>query len=63
MVEMVLEGRPALVEALARALGALLRGRGADPVALGVCNRVVLVVACKELGLRFTLGAGMEVYV
>ncbi|GIL65913.1 hypothetical protein Vafri_19553 [Volvox africanus] len=50
IVEMVLEGRPALLEALAAALGQLLRSRGLDAAAAAMYNGAVLAAARKGLG-------------
>ncbi|GIL88653.1 hypothetical protein Vretimale_17247 [Volvox reticuliferus] len=50
MVEMVLEGRPALLEALSAALGQLLGSRGLDAAAAAMCNNAVLAAARKGLG-------------
>ncbi|GLC37939.1 hypothetical protein PLESTB_001500000 [Pleodorina starrii] len=66
MVEMVAEGRPALLESLAAALGALLRdGRGGGAAAAaseGLCSGSVLAAARKGLGLG-AVAAACEVYV
>ncbi len=58
---MVLEGRPALLEALARALAPLLRGRGAVAAAEALCTGAVLAAARK--GLTPGAASAYEVYV
>ncbi|GFR39640.1 hypothetical protein Agub_g106 [Astrephomene gubernaculifera] len=60
LVEMVLEGRAALMAALAGAVGAVLRSRGAGGAAELLGSRGVLAAARRELGLG---GPVSDVYV